>query len=320
MKIKYLRRTSQILFFILIIYGGFIIAQSFNLDKKTIPKGTEAENNILDYSMPFRTCRYVQPKPTLFQACSLRYFLNIPLNMPPLLFIIVPLFIIILLYVLFGRFICGWMCPLGFTSDMMNYTRQKLRISRYTPNKKLRNFFIYWRYSFLLFLIFLSLAIILPFAQGVYMSKNFYEVACQVCPSRMILPLFGGQKLTQPTFLTGITTFFSILSITFLLIYLCGLFMTRAWCRICPNGSLTSLFAKGSFMTKEKDVQKCTRCGVCKRVCPLENDHVYDEKKKKIINSRNCIMCFNCIDKCPEKDCLKAKFLGKSLFSSKFKK
>jgi ferredoxin-type protein NapH len=320
MKIKYIRRTTQIIFFIIIIYGGFLIAQYFHIVPSYPPKGTESEVNLIDQSLPFRTCRYIQPKPTLFQACSLRYLLNLPINMPPLYAIAIPLAIILILYFSFGRFICGWMCPLGFTSDIMNYCRQKLKISRVSAPEKLKNFFVYWRYSFLLFLIFLSIALIIPFLEGFYMSKNFYEVACQICPSRMILPLFAGKMFTMPVFQNIFISFFSVLSIIFLLIYLSGLFMTRAWCRICPNGSLTSLFNKGSLITKEKDVQKCTRCGVCKRVCPFENEYVYDEKKKKIINNRKCISCFTCLDKCPEKDCLKAKFAGKTIFSSKFKK
>jgi polyferredoxin len=124
----------------------------------------------------------------------------------------------------------------------------------------------------------------------------------------------------MPSFFTAMTATFSTLSLIFLAIFILGLFTTRAWCRICPNGSVSSLFNRGALIVKQKDVQKCTRCGICKRVCPFENTYVYEEKKSRIINNPRCIMCFNCIDKCPEKDCLRVSFLGKNIFSSESKK
>jgi len=202
---------------------------------------------------------------------------------------------------------------------MLDYIRQKLKIDRITLPEKLRNFLRLWRYSFLIFLVFISIALVLPFAYGIFMDKNFNVVACQVCPARTILPLFGGQVPTMPSFFTTMTAVFSTLSLIFLGIYILGLFITRAWCRICPNGTLSSLFSKGALVVKEKDVRKCTKCGICKRTCPFENNHVFEEKEKKNINHPNCIMCFNCVEKCPEKDCLKVTVLGKTIFRSKFR-
>jgi ferredoxin-type protein NapH len=320
MNIKIIRRISQAFFFILIIYGGFLTAQILELTVVAPARGTEAEINLLNAYLPVRSCRYIEPKPTLFESCSVRYLLDRPLYAPSWISMALALMIMIVLYVALARFMCGWMCPLGFVSDMLDYVRQKLKIDRITLPEKLRNFLRLWRYSFVLFLIFMSLAIIVPWAYGTYMNKNFFAVACQVCPARTIIPIFGGKIPTMPSFFTTWTAIFSTLSLIFLAIYLCGLFVTRAWCRICPNGTITSLFNKGALIIKEKDVQKCTKCGICKRVCPFENSHVFEEKENKNINHPNCIMCFNCIDKCPEKDCLSAKFLGKQIFVSDFKK
>jgi len=82
---------------------------------------------------------------------------------------------------------------------------------------------------------------------------------------------------------------------------------------------LLSFFNRGSILTKEKEVLKCSRCGICVNVCSLKSDKVYLEKKKKIINHAKCIQCFNCVDVCPEQDCLKIKFLEVVLFKSKFR-
>lgn len=320
MNIKLIRRISQITFFIIIIFGGYLASQIWDITSPAPPRGTEEEINLIDYSLPIRTCRYVEPKPTLFESCGLRFLLNQPLANPPLIAIFFPLIVLLILYFIFGRFMCGWMCPLGFVSDMLDWIRGKLRLDRITLPNKLKKGLKFWRYSFLLFLIFIALAIITPFIEGIYMDKNFYELACQVCPARTILPLLIGKTPTWPTFLTALTSIFSTLSLIFLGIYVMGLFITRGWCRICPNGTFTSLFNKGALIVKHKDVRKCTKCGICKRVCPFDNDHVFEEKINEHINHPNCIMCFNCINKCPEKDCLYVTFLGKRIFSSNFKK
>jgi len=42
----------------------------------------------------------------------------------------------------------------------------------------------------------------------------------------------------------------------------------------------------------------CTKCGLCLRVCPMDNFIVRDEK---IVHNHNCTMCYRCINICPEK-------------------
>jgi len=145
-------------------------------------------------------------------------------------------------------------------------------------------------------------------------------VVCQVCPARVILPLFSAKMPTFPTFKTVLTSIFSSLSLLFLFIYICGLFITRAWCRICPNGTLTGFFNRGALIVKRKESRKCTKCGICRRVCPFGNEHVYSEKKLKTLQNPECIMCLTCIEKCPEQDCLSLTIFGKKIYTSRFKK
>jgi len=319
LKILTIRRIVQVMFFIIIIYGGYILSAYLDVKVVAPARGTEDEFNVVDFSLPVRSCRYIQPQPTLFKSCSVRYLADLPLYQPSWESIGLVIVILLVLYFTFARFMCGWFCPLGFFTDMLDYVRQKLRIDRIWLPEKLRNFLRLWRYSFLIALILLSVAIILPFAYGIFMDKNFYAITCQVCPARSILPLFGGKLPTAPSFFTFWTAFFSTLSLIFLGVYIMGLFITRSWCRVCPNGTLSSLFSKGSLIVKEKDVRKCTKCGICKRTCPFENNHVFEEKEKKNINHPNCIQCFNCIEKCPEPGCLQARFFNIVLFKSKFR-
>jgi len=323
MKIKHWRTGFQIFFFILIIYGGFLAVEFLGAEKETVARGTEASVNVVDSSLPIHSCRYNQPKPALFEGCGIRYLLDRPLyfkfNRNIWLGITIPILVILIFCFLFGRFMCGWMCPLGFTSDIFDSARRKLKISHPKLSQKTIKKVKIFKYSLLLALIFFSLAVIIPFAHGIYMTKNFFETACSICPAKLIFPLFGAKLPTFPTFMNVITSILSTIGLIFLGIYLAGLAITRAWCRICPNGAFISLFNKGAIMNKTKDSLKCTKCGICKRVCPMNNEYVYKEKKLTTISDKECIMCFKCVENCPEKDCLKVKFGNKKIFSSNFK-
>lgn len=321
MDIKHWRRGFQIFFFILILYGGFLAVQLLGVEKEVVARGTENTINVLDASLPIHSCRYDEPKPTLFEGCGIRYLLDRPLyfSKSTLFAISIPILIILILCFIFARFMCGWICPLGFISDLMDSARKKLKISHPKLSERTRKKVKIWKYSLLLGLIFLSLALIAPFAYGIYMNKNFFEAACQICPARMIFPLLGAKLPIIPPFMTLATSILAIIGFLFLGIYIAGIAITRAWCRICPNGAFISLFNKGALINKTKDPQKCTKCGICKRVCPMNNEYVYKEKKLTTISDKECIMCFKCVENCPEKDCLKVKIGNKKIFSSKFK-
>jgi ferredoxin len=215
-----------------------------------------------------------------------------------------------------GRFWCGWLCPLGFISDVLGIVRKYLRLTYFNLPEVFQNFLTKFKYGFLVLIGLISLAIALP-VLAVF-QKELFLVGCQTCPARVLFPLLGGQIPTFYSFDSPILIFFSLVGIIFLIIFLMSFFIRRFWCRICPSGALISFFNLGGAITKEKDVQKCTKCGICQRVCLVQNKNVYEEKIQKNVNNRECIQCLRCVDLCPEERCLKIKFLGKKLFKSKY--
>jgi polyferredoxin len=118
--------------------------------------------------------------------------------------------------------------------------------------------------------------------------------------------------------------YYSSISLTVLIIVIIlSLAYRRFWCRICPVGALTGLFSafkpfKHIALTKlEKDEQKCTKCGICKRACPTQVTAVYTKKGGDVTDSK-CILCARCVELCPYDDALKIKFAGKTLVNSQF--
>jgi polyferredoxin len=86
---------------------------------------------------------------------------------------------------------------------------------------------------------------------------------------------------------------------------------------VCPIGAINSLFNKHSLLTLQKDGDKCTKCRICLRACPMDIEEIYEEKGKTKISSKECIHCYRCVELCPEEDCLSVAFLEKKLLSSK---
>jgi ferredoxin-type protein NapH len=96
----------------------------------------------------------------------------------------------------------------------------------------------------------------------------------------------------------------------------------RFWCKVCPVGALTALFStyapfKYIALTKlEKNEQKCTKCGVCKRACPTQSTQMYEAKGGDVTESR-CTLCTRCVELCPYEGALKVTFAGKTVAKSR---
>jgi polyferredoxin len=92
------------------------------------------------------------------------------------------------------------------------------------------------------------------------------------------------------------------------------------WCRLCPLGALLGFLNKFSFLSLRKEGKRCTKCGICLRSCPVQVREVYEEKVKQRVTPDECILCFRCVEMCPEKDALKASFFKLPIVSSSFKR
>jgi ferredoxin-type protein NapH len=249
---------------------------------------------------------------------------------------------IILAAVVLGRVFCGWVCPFGLYVDLMTRLRKALRIKRRNFSDKFNDRFHQLSYLILALIIILSVVfasqtisgtqLVAGTQKGGFVYTYFSAPFCQVCPMKPLCVLADTSVgLMKPAWITQNTTgqFWQLgyyLTSTNLIILglvtVAAFFFRRSWCKICPLGGLIALFNRFppfrwiSGVRLDKVEEKCTKCGICKRVCPTQVKEVY-EKKNGDVASSQCIFCLRCVEMCPSEDCLQFKFAGKTVCKSR---
>jgi polyferredoxin len=257
----------------------------------------------------------------------------------PLLYILVAWFTLTLFL---GRFFCGWVCPFALIMDIESVIRKAFKIRYRLLSDRLNMALHKGRYVILAVFLFLPIVLWLidpPINADValIMFKMFggpfrpYSIIMEPLVP-FIVPwagqiVLGGFNFSYP-YVGQITTFVAaslgqIFAVAFVVVTLIGaFFIRRVWCRFCPAGaSMSALNRFKAFRVLpllyiEKDEQKCPKCGICKRVCLVQVNDVYDQKGGKI-GASQCMLCTRCVEMCPYEDALKVKLGNKTVFKSR---
>ena len=191
---------------------------------------------------------------------------------------------ILMLYgIMFGRWICGWLCPFGLFQDLLHKIKTpKLKKNRFT---RVLSFFKY--------VLLVLFVVVIPL---LYMTKDFPLPAfCKyICPAGTVGGAIG--LLINPEnegmfgMLGPLFTWKFALAVSFIV---GAVFIYRIFCRfICPLGAIYGLFNKISIFGIKLDKNKCVNCGKCISVCKMDIHHVGDHE---------CINCGDCVSVCPTK-------------------
>ena len=189
-----------------------------------------------------------------------------------------------------GRAICGFLCPVGLIQDIADKIRQKTKTEGIKMNDKMYEALTPIKWCMLL--IFVGLC----FAGG-----NF----CNFCPAVAVSPI-----------LAGMSTSLYVSGFLMVLVLMGGFFKRRAFCTICPLGTIMGFFHKISLFRVKKDCQSCTECGACYEACPMGIKMIYTEREKADITHANCILCGECVRCCPEDNALSLTFAGRKIYTS----
>ena len=255
---------------------------------------------------------------------------------------LIVLVVILVMPIVLGRFFCGWLCPFGLYMDVITLIRKAFKIRYRNLPDKLNKFLHNFRY--VLLLVFL----ILPFILSLIDPPSTLEVGTLMAllfagpfePLRILLGpmislivpwegpleicgLYFSYPYVQEVIYYSSGIFVTINALIFLALTVVGsFFVRRVWCRFCPTGSSIAIlnrlrgFKWAPVLHLNKDEEKCTKCGICKRVCPVQVNEVYEQKGEKIMTSM-CMLCFRCVEMCPYEDCLKVNLGGKTVFKSR---
>ncbi len=249
---------------------------------------------------------------------------------------------VILLSVLLGKFFCGWVCPFGLYMDLISRLRKALKIPHSSLSESFNEKFHQLGYVILALIIVICVifasesiagAQLVPGTEeGGFVYQYFSAPFCQVCPMKPFCVLLQSSVgLIRPEWIADVTTgqFYELgYYVTSLNLIVLGVvtvtafLFRRAWCRICPLGALIALFNRFppfkwvSVLRLDKVEEKCTKCGICKRVCPTQITEVYDKKGGDVTTS-NCILCLRCVEMCPYDDALRLKAAGKTILKSR---
>lgn len=324
-----LRRISQVFFFLLIVYGGYLYLKPVDTSLlpfvQTNPNVTKVDfinpstgyTEVLDTYTPVMTCRYLEGN-RIFRACSLHYLTETPSYGVPWTDFLPHFALVVALSFVFARGLCGWVCPLGFLQELLSKFRVWIGLENLQMPKRMMRLVKRLRFWWIAILFLLAVAIAVPFLGIHAFQKEFFLASCQTCPARVIFPVISGAKDLQGyAFNHPVSLIMSAIGILFVSLVLLGFFGKRIWCRFCPNGIMLSLFNRGGLVSLRKENRRCTKCGICKRVCPMGVDRVYLERKKGNVSSANCVYCLQCVSKCPESGCLEARFCGARVLRSK---
>lgn len=190
--------------------------------------------------------------------------------------------ILLLFGLIFGRWICGFLCPFGLIQDLLH----KIRTPKLKKNRVTRVL------SYLKFVILAIFVIILPLIYALQKNALALPAFCKyICPSGTLLGA-GGLLANENN-----NDMFSMLGPLFtwkfcllVVIVVACVFIYRAFCRfLCPLGALYGLFNKISLLGIKLDKPSCNDCGRCIDRCKMDIRHVGDHE---------CISCGDCIGVC----------------------
>lgn len=183
--------------------------------------------------------------------------------------------ILLLIGVTIGRWACGWLCPMGLVLDIVN----KGSKHQYEPPNWMRGI----KY------VYLSGLVVLAFFTSIIF---FCRYLCFGAVLGIIPYWLTWQTVSYTWLFYHLGAFAFYLTVSY---FVHG----RAWCRyFCPLGAALSLTGFFSMIKLHYNWVWCTKCDVCKTVCPMGIDPT---KTNTLMNRLECIKCARCAKKCPNK-------------------
>ena len=185
---------------------------------------------------------------------------------------------------LFGRLVCGWLCPFGLVQDLLYKIPFVKKLRRLPGDRWLK---------YLKYVILAGFVIVLPLTVLDIVGQGQPWFCKYICPSGT---LFAGIPLiaSNPPLRAALGWLFTWKAAILAALLLLSLLVYRPFCRyLCPLGAIYGLFNPAALYRFRIDKEKCTGCGACQKACKLEIPI------HQTPNSPECIRCGDCRRACP---------------------
>lgn len=194
---------------------------------------------------------------------------------------------VVVLTVVFGRFFCGWICPLGTLNQLAGWLTRSLRRP---PWDRVNRFRPHFRLKYLLLAAGLAAALAGSQLLGLLdpLSLLTRSVGAGIGPAARTALFPGGERVRSfsGAWLTGAVL---------LGLLLANRWVVRWWCRaLCPLGALLGTVARTAVFRIEVDRDTCTGCKLCLRDCQGADEPFQGHRVSE------CHVCLNCVAACPE--------------------
>jgi len=246
--------------------------------------------------------------PDLFLRLDPLSALAVPLAAREFIERLIPGLMIILLTLVLGRVFCGYICPFGFTLDLVNRLKRRCR-GRQEPaaRPRLRPGWSQVKYGLLAAILAAALAgvSLIFWASPLALITRFYALLMHPLALSAADPiLHHGSPWFETLGWTG-AAYTSIKarafdSLLFLLIFFGAIFWLewrrpRFWCRVlCPAGALLALVGRHPLW-RRRVADSCLHCGKCHRHCPAGT--ISPDGRRT--GYGECLSCQACVEVCP---------------------
>jgi polyferredoxin len=193
---------------------------------------------------------------------------------------------LIVLTLVFGRFFCGWICPMGVLHHLIGFATRKKKIpDRAKANAPRAS----QKVKYVILTVMLAMAAMGSVQIGLLdpIASTWRGLSVSVIPaaSNSAFGIYQGERHFQ--FGTLITlVFFGALALNFV--------YPRFYCRVlCPLGALLGLLSKASLFRLSRRGELCSNCDACAADCQGAAEPT------GVIKVNECMLCLNCTDACP---------------------
>ncbi len=187
----------------------------------------------------------------------------------------------------FGRFVCGWLCPFGLLQDLLH----KIPVFRKKKQLPCHSALKYGKYVVLVGLVFIGSSFLFG---GFVKVPAFCKYLCPSGTWMGAIPLLS----TNEQLCSQIGGLFYWKLGVLLVLLILSLKIYRPFCQyLCPLGAIYGWFNRFSLVQIHWEKEECTSCMACQKACPV------NLPPEKISVSTECIKCGQCIEACPS-ECL----------------